>query len=178
MSIGIFNAYDRIVTDFGESLPASIRKNLDALCEIRDNSIHFINDAPDTEKRVNEIGSASVKNYLNLTRQWFGVDFSKYNLSLLPIAFMRSFRKAGGISLSNEEQKFNDYITKLSAVDDDVDADFNVALHIEVQMKRTKDAQAPSALSFQARQHPLVIIVTMKQRLPRVAASHHMVNRA
>ena len=31
---------------------------------------------------------------------------------------------------------------------------------------------------LQARQHTLVIIVTMKQSLPRVAASHHMVNRA
>ena len=31
---------------------------------------------------------------------------------------------------------------------------------------------------LQARQHPLVIIVAMKQSLPRVAASHHMVNRA
>ena len=139
MSIGMFKALDRICNDFGEDIPDAVRSNLDAMCEIRDNSVHFMNDAPDTEMRVNEIGSATAKNYLNLSRQWFGVDFSQYNLSLLPLAFMRGFRTASGISLSKEEEKFVKFVTDLSA-NDDVDADFNVALHIEVQMKRTKDS--------------------------------------
>ena len=37
-------------------------------------------------------------------------------------------------------------------------------------------ARSPHRL-LQARQHTLVIIVTLKQSLPRVAASHPMVNR-
>jgi hypothetical protein len=139
MSIGMFKALDRIGTDFGETIPDAVRDNLDAMCEIRDNSVHFMNDAPDTEIRVNEIGSATAKNYLNLSRQWFGVDFAQYNLSLLPLAFMRGFRTASGISVSKEEERFVKFVTELSA-NDDVDADFNVALHIEVQMKRTKDS--------------------------------------
>ena len=116
MTIGLFKAFDRITNDFGESLPEAIRSNLSALSEIRDNSVHFVNDSLETEKCVNEIGTATTHNYLTITRQWFGVDFSEYNLSLMPIAFMRSFRTAAGVPVSSEEQNFLDCVKKLSVV--------------------------------------------------------------
>lgn len=138
VTIGLFKAYDTIVNDFGETVPEAIRANLAALCEVRDNSVHFINESIETEITVNEIGTAATQNYLNLTRQWFGVDFSRYNLSLMPIAFMRHFRKATGVQLSAEEKNFVDCISSLFESHAGT-SEFNVGLRIEVQMRRTKD---------------------------------------
>ena len=159
MTIGLFKAFDRLANDFGETIPPQIRSNIEALCEIRDNSVHFFNDCPLVEKRVNEVGAASAKNYLNVTRQWFGVDFSDYNLSLLPIAFLRNFRRADGVSTTPQEDKVIRYIESIADADDP-DDDFNVALHVEVRMKRTKDGDATA---FQITRDPDAIPITIEE---------------
>lgn len=140
MSIGLFASFDRLVNDFDDSIPLAVRRNLEALCEIRDNSVHFVNTNPETEMRVNEIGSAATRNYLTITRLWFAVDFSEHNLSLMPLTFMRSFNRADAVLVSGEEQRFIEYITQLAADDDD--DDFSVSLHVDVSLKRSKDADA------------------------------------
>ena len=49
-------------------LPPAVRRNLMALSEIRDNAVHYINPGPRLAKQVLEIGTASVKNYIELAR--------------------------------------------------------------------------------------------------------------
>ena len=159
MSIGIFKACDRLASEYGDTVPPAVRANVEALCEIRDNSIHFFNDCPLVEKRINEIGSASAQNYMNITRQWFGVDFSEFNLSLLPIAFLRSFRSAAGVATSPQEEKVIEYIESVSGEYNSED-DFNVALHVEVSMRRTKDV---SATAFQISSAPDAIPITIEE---------------
>ena len=141
MSIGLFAAYDRLLNDFADSIPNDVRLNLEVLCEIRDNAVHFVNDNPETDLRVNEIGSAATRNYLTITRQWFAVDFSDYNLRLMPLTFVRGFNRAEGITISAEEQRFVDYV-RSSVADDPGNDDFYVSLHVDVKMKRSKDADA------------------------------------
>lgn len=159
MSVGLFKAIDRLASIFGETIPLAVRSNIEALCEIRDNSVHFFNDGVLIEKRINEVGAATAKNYMNLSRQWFDVDFSEYNLSLLPIAFMRTVRSAEGVQVSPHEDNVIKYIERISGSDDPSE-DFNVALHVEVRMKRTS---AMDATPFRISNDPNAIPMTVQE---------------
>lgn len=151
VTLGLFKACDRLASD-GDPVPAPVRKNLEALVEIRDNAVHFLNDDLQMTKGVHEIGSATVKNFLAAVRQWFGVDLSRYSFALMPLAFLAAPHTVEGINLNSEERHLLKY---LAAVRDDVpegDAseDFSVALTIEVMVKRTKDPQATAILTSNA----------------------------
>jgi hypothetical protein len=69
-------------------MPGCVRLNLDALTEIRDNAIHYLNASPQLSKQVLEIGTASVRNFVELGRRWFNLDLSRYGLDLMPIGFV------------------------------------------------------------------------------------------
>ena len=64
----------------GVKLSSSIKRNLDGLVEVRDNAVHFINSSPRLSKNVLELGTASVKNFIELAKQWFHLDLSANNL--------------------------------------------------------------------------------------------------
>ncbi len=85
VSINLFKAYDRLVNEYGLKINPIIRKNLEAMTEIRDNSVHFFNKDFNFKKKVHEIGSTNLKNYLNLVRQWFGVSLNEYNIFLIDV---------------------------------------------------------------------------------------------
>lgn len=69
----------------GKVLPDAAHKNIVALCEIRDSSVHFYNKSTLFAVRLQEVGSASVRNYARAAQTWFGVDFTQYNFYLLRI---------------------------------------------------------------------------------------------
>ena len=89
MTIGLLRAYDLLVTEHGDTIDTLVRDNIVALTDIRDNSIHFVNSDVRIAKQVQEIGTASIKNFVTLIRQWFGRDLSEYNFFLMPLAFFR-----------------------------------------------------------------------------------------
>jgi hypothetical protein len=72
----------------GVALPAGVRKNLDAITEVRDNAVHFIAAGPLLTKQVLEFGTAAVANFVKLAREWFDHDLSRYHLYLMPLAFV------------------------------------------------------------------------------------------
>jgi len=146
VSIGLFKALNRLVNDYGDRIDDLVRKNLEALTEIRDNAIHFLNKSFDLTKKVHEVGTASLKNYLALARQWFGVDLSEYRLFLMPIAFLGELPVGGElIPRNHEERRVLEYIRKLeSEVDDDTTKDFNLSLHLDIRIRRVADASAPT----------------------------------
>ena len=55
------------------------RHNIDALREIRDSSVHFYNRNTLFAIRLQEVGSACVKNFVQAGKDWFGLDLSCYN---------------------------------------------------------------------------------------------------
>jgi hypothetical protein len=142
VTIGLFRAFDRLVNEYKDSLDAAVRTNLDALVEIRDNSVHFLNsDDLVLNQAIHEIGTATIKNYVALVRQWFAVDLSKYRVLLMPIAFLSSPQRAEGLPLNAEERHFLKYLESLRPDGtDEVTNDFNVALSIDVRVRRTKDS--------------------------------------
>jgi hypothetical protein len=121
-----------------------VRTNLEALVEIRDNSVHFVNDDLDLSTSIHEIGAAAVKNYTAAVRQWFGVDLSRLAFALMPLAFLSMPTHVEGVSLNTEERHLLQYLGAIrdGVADQDPSDDFNVALTIEVRVRRTKDAAA------------------------------------
>ena len=69
------------------SLDQVLLDHLFALVEFRDNAVHMLNDSPMLKLKVQEVGTASLRNYLELAKDWFNVDLSRYNFYLLPLSF-------------------------------------------------------------------------------------------
>lgn len=72
-------------------LPKVVKDNLEAIIEIRDNSIHFYNQDKYLAKRIQEICTASLKSYLGFISDWFNYDMNKYNFYLMPISFFHPY---------------------------------------------------------------------------------------
>jgi hypothetical protein len=145
VAIGLFKAFDRLVNDYGARIDPRVRNNLEALTEIRDNAVHFLNKGFDLRKKVHEIGTASLKNYLVLARQWFGVDLNDYQLFLLPIAFLGELPQGVALlSKNREERKVLEFIKTLEDSEPDGVSDFSLMLDLDIRIRRTKDATAPS----------------------------------
>jgi hypothetical protein len=64
-------------------------KNIQALSEVRDSSVHFYNRSGEFSLRLQEVKTGTLKNYVALIKDWFGEDFSGYNFYLMPISFIR-----------------------------------------------------------------------------------------
>lgn len=136
-------------------LAPEIRSNLDALGEIRDNAVHFYNTRPDLAKLVLELGSASIKNFIELARRWFGHDLSGYSLYLLPIGFVSTPAQAAALPASSDEALLIKYLTELiTAKPSAMASEFSVALNVNVSFRKatattsaalnvTRDPSAP-----------------------------------
>src|ERR1035438_6562279 len=80
MSIGI-EACILALEKCGTSVPMPVRSNLEALTEIRDNAVHYFNASPLLAKQVLEIGTASLRNFIELGKLWLDLDLSSYSRS-------------------------------------------------------------------------------------------------
>ncbi|PWV68851.1 DUF3644 domain-containing protein [Halomonas sp. A11-A] len=140
MSINLFEAYRIVTEDYGVKIEKAVNDNLVALVEIRDNSIHFVNDDLLLSLKVQELGSASLQNYLHLVSTWFGDVLSGYNFYLMPLSFFRNFDEAPGVSLNSNERKVLEYIKKSEEAYDNNDnvGDYNLTLRIDVKFQKVK----------------------------------------
>ena len=138
VSVGLFKAHDLLINDYKDSIPAVVRTNLEVVCEIRDNAVHFLNKDIALRKKIHEIGTASIKNYLHLTRQWFGTTLDEFQLYLLPIGFIQPGSQAEAVVLNAEERNWLDYISNLEdGVDDKAANDTNLSLGIDIKFSRS-----------------------------------------
>lgn len=140
MSINLFEAYRIVIEDYGVKIDNVVYDNLIALTEIRDNSIHFVNDDLLLSLKIQELGSASLQNYLHLVSSWFGDVLSGYNFYLMPLSFFRNFNEAPGVSLNSNEKKFLGFIKNTEESYDGLEAvgDYNLTLRIDVKFQKVK----------------------------------------
>ncbi|HHF0512952.1 DUF3644 domain-containing protein [Vibrio parahaemolyticus] len=154
MSVSIYEAHRIIAEDYGVKIDKAVKSNIATLAEIRDNSIHFINDDLTLAVKVQELGTASLQNYLNLVQEWFGPVLDKYNFYLMPMAFFRSFDSVNGEALNASEKKLLKFINHVEKEYDDNESEYNLSLRIDVNFKKvrsgdgipvqiTNDLQAP-----------------------------------
>lgn len=139
MSVSLYEALRIINEDYGVQINQAVKDNIEALTEIRDNSIHFINDDYLLSTKIQEIGTASLQNYLHLVKDWFGDVLTRYNFYLMPLSFFRDFDCAPGVSLNANEKKLLKYIKSAEAAYDDANvSNYNLALKIDVKFQKVK----------------------------------------
>jgi hypothetical protein len=131
-------------------LADAAHKNIVALCEIRDSSVHFYNSSSLFAVRLQEVGSASVRNYVRATQSWFNVDFSQYNFYLMPLAFVQPDEMGGTVMLNKEERNFATFISSLEAANDPKN-DYAVSINVELNFLRSK---ADDAIKVQITNDP------------------------
>lgn len=148
VTIGLFKALDLLVQHYGDDLPTALRSNLEVLVEMRDNSVHFFNSASSLIHRLHEVAAACVKNYVHASQRWFALDLSDYRIFLMPLSFVGAPQLVEGIALNAEERHFVQYLAQVVPANDDPADDFNVAVRVEIQVRRSKETGAtPFVLS-------------------------------
>lgn len=114
-------------------------RNLELLIEIRDNAMHFINATKELSNKVYQISFATLKNFLFATREWFQLDFSQYNMFLMPLAFdlpSGIIESAGDVEHSDEVRRFLDLVTDTER-DYSADGGYNLTVKIDLKFVRT-----------------------------------------
>ena len=143
LSIGLFRAMDLLESEYGDKVGSPVRKNIELLCEVRDSAVHFVNKGFDLTLLVQQLGTASLRNYLIAVRRWFAIDLSKYNFFLMPLAFFGIEASAQGVSLNAEEKRLSEYLKQEANTGDGHDPDeFNVALTVNVRFTKSKAEDA------------------------------------
>ena len=140
-------------------LADAAHKNIIALCEIRDSSVHFYNKSGVFAVRLQEVGSASVRNYAKAARAWFGTDFSQYNFYLMPLAFVKPQQAAEAIILNKEERNVASFISSLEAANDPK-ADYAVSVNVELRFLKSK---ADDAIKVQVTNDPNALKVQLTE---------------
>lgn len=131
-SISILSAIE-FLTQQGR-LPRNVKLNIEALIELRDNAIHFVNTSKTFGKQIQEIGFACIKNYLTITKEWsVGIQFDRYNFYLMPLAYVEKGTIVDGV-LTSEEKNYASLLQK--KLKDSEESSFDIAIAIDVQLKK------------------------------------------
>lgn len=123
-------------------LSQEIKLNLEALTAVRDGAAHYINASPVLAKRVLEVASATVKNFVVLANSWFGIDFSDSLSLILPVSFLSGDKEIESVVVTRGESRLLNYLQNLAAVETDAGSPFAVAIKVRVKFERSKLATA------------------------------------
>lgn len=142
ISLGLTYLAEALARDKNSGVEQSTLQNILALVEIRDNAAHLINKDLYIGRRIQEIGTASLRNYLQLATAWFGLDLSIYNFFLMPISFYHGFESAEPatrVDYPIQIQKLLAYLDAQEELDsEDTETDQHVALRLETKLVRAK----------------------------------------
>lgn len=134
----------KLLEDPNSGLEPGCHDNILGLIEIRDNAAHFLNKDLYLGRRVLEIGTASLRNYLLLATEWFQLDLSQYNFFLMPISFYHGFETAEPASRAHYPEQVQRLLQFLDSLDENEPEDGrqHVALRLETKLVRGKDTSS------------------------------------
>lgn len=122
-----------------------LKDHLFALVEFRDNAIHLMNDSPMLKLKVQEVGTASLRNYLELAKEWFNMDLSRYNFYLMPMSFFHP-HELQSYSINSEPEQHRNllrFIGNLEAQQDQQEDRFSISLELKTEFVKSKMRYAP-----------------------------------
>ena len=124
-----------------QQLPQNLVESIEAIIELRDNSVHFVNEKT-MVKEIQELGFACIKNYMSIIKKWdIEIDLSKYNFYLMPLAYVDSKIYAESITTS-EAKNYLDFVKGKVNSKDDTDEDFDIAISIDINFKKTNSFES------------------------------------
>jgi len=146
VTIGLASAMHRCGMLVDKPLASACRDNLDLLIEVRDNAVHFLNDDPDLARKVNEIGTASLVNYVQVIGDWFGQDLGPHRFAILPLSFegVTSAKALKSPKRSQQAKNLLAHMERASAAPrpSGEDARFAVSVRFETKIVGSRSAEA------------------------------------
>ncbi len=133
-----------------KAFDANAGANIQALMEMRNSSIHFYNRSGAFQRHLQEIGAASLKNFVAAAKGWFGRDLAEFNFYLMPLSFVALPRQTEAVVLNREEKNFRAFVKGLEH-EDDADSPYSVTVNIDIKFTRSK---AKEALGVQVTNNP------------------------
>lgn len=128
------------------NLDKIVKENIFLLMEIRDTAIHFQHADLYLSKKVFEIGTASLKNYLTLITSWFNYDLSIYNFFLMPMTFFHEFEAIKSFSINSNKDQIENLLKYISekekAEPSDENKDFNISLKLETKFVKSTSTES------------------------------------
>ncbi|OJB37518.1 hypothetical protein BGV57_23305 [Burkholderia ubonensis] len=123
-------------------LPKEIKANLDALIEIRDNSVHFITASATLARQAQELAAACVRNFILLAKNWFKRDFGAILNLVLPLSFVTASQDAGAVVVSADESRLIAHLKTLAQEVGDGEGEYAVAIRLQVKLEKSALANA------------------------------------
>ena len=138
MVIGIDKAIAHVNGYAAHRIDTDCSANLGLLKEIRDSAVHLINFDPALSKRVQEVGSAALRNFFHASQEWFDVDLSRYNFFLMPVSFFSPSEIVESVKKNRSAAARNlfDHIGELAAIQ--TGRDYFVTMNVELNFVRSK----------------------------------------
>ncbi len=134
-----------------KALDANAWANTQLLLEARDSAIHFYHKSGSFAARLQEVGAASLKNFVAAAHQWFKRDLREFNFYLMPLSFVAMPERTEAIVLNPQEKNFLALVEKLERTDSDAASPYSVAVNIDIRFTRSK---AKGALTVQITNDP------------------------
>jgi hypothetical protein len=120
--------------------------HLFALIEFRDNAVHMLNDSPMLKLKVQEVGTASLRNYLELAKEWFNMDLSRYNFYLMPMSFFHP-HELQSYSINSEPVQHQNLLRFIGKKEqehlEESDSRFSISLELKTDFIKGKMRYAP-----------------------------------
>ncbi len=123
-------------------LPSEVKANLEALIEIRDNSIHFITASSTLARQAQELSAACVRNFILLAKKWFKKDFSDILNLVLPLSFVAHSQDVGAVIVSADESRLIEHLKSLAQGVSDDQCEYAVAIRLQVKLEKSSLANA------------------------------------
>lgn len=175
MTIGTLKAIENLIDSGNKEIDGACKENILVLQEIRDNAVHFKNNDSFLSSKVQEVGTASLRNYLNLIRIWFDYDLSKYNFFLMPLSFFHEFDMAKSLSVEKQSDQIKNLLNFIKQQEEmhpsNEDSEFNISLKLETQFVK---ANSVDAMRFQYSNDPdaLRINITEEDAMKKYPLSY------
>jgi Domain of unknown function (DUF3644) len=125
---------------------------------------HFYNRSGPFSMRLQEIGAASLKNFVAACKSWFGRDLSEFNFYLMPLSFVALPPHSDALLLNQEERRFLSFVEKLEHRDEGTASPFAVTVNIDIKFTRSK---AKDSLGVQITTNPDAPEVRLTEELIR-----------
>ena len=149
-TIGTVQAMNRLIDS--KKIPKSVELNIKLLLNIRDDSVHFIHDDVELSIQIQEIGTASLQNFMSLAMNWFSYDFTQFNFYLMPVSF---FHLSDVTSFSIDNKVKSNLLTYLKKIEKEEENcnDPNYAISLKLMTKLVKTT-ADEALQVRVTNDP------------------------
>lgn len=150
------------------ALPKRIEQNLELLIELRDNSIHFLEDPIGLSQYIQGVGMACVENYVTYIHQYqIPINLAKYNLFLMPMGLITE-HQVKGISLSSASKNYVNLIKSvLDNYNNDDNDPFGIVISVDIKLAKGKIDIPGSGVSYDPNGIPISLSEdTMLDKFP------------